>query len=85
MPRDLAHDFHVVIRKTEGRRFRCTAEPWPTCLRLSGGDIHAAIIPPHGRGKTRHAGDGRGRWCPATTDREPDSRSVRYPFGRYSL
>jgi len=50
---ELAHDLHVIIGKAEGWRFRRTAEPWPACLPLNSGDIHAAIIASPGRGKTR--------------------------------
>ena len=45
MPRELAHDLHVVIGQAEGRRFRRTAEPRQARLRCDDGGIHTEIIP----------------------------------------
>ena len=50
-PRELAHDLYVVLGKTEGRRFRRTAEPGSSCRLLNSGDIHAPIISAYRHGK----------------------------------
>ena len=59
MPRQLPHDFHVVIGEAEGRRLRRTAEPRPAGRCDKRLQVHGAIIPRAKRGQSctrRHMG-----------------------------
>src|SRR5213075_1484944 len=73
MPRQLPHDFHVVIGKTEGRRLRRTTEPRPACRCDKQSEVHATIIPRGQRGPVLHLatyGESNGMPGPAGAGRD---------------
>src|SRR5258707_9960100 len=65
MPRNHAHDLHVVVGKPERRRLGSPAKPRSSCLRSDSSDIHPPIIP----GAPSLAATGRGPPAPVALRR----------------
>src|SRR5437870_2272745 len=70
MPRNDADDLHVIIGKTEGRRFRCPAKPGSSCMRSGNAGIHITAILP--RAQPRPASAMPATDCPCIVAAEHD-------------